>query len=45
MTGHYAALGIVSALLERVKTGKGRRLDISMLEAMCHFNLDSFTHY
>jgi len=45
VTGHYAALGIVSALLERTKTGKGRRLDISMLEAMCHFNLDSFTHY
>ena len=45
VTGHYAALGIVSALLERVKTGRGRRLDISMLEAMCHFNLDSFTHY
>ncbi len=45
VTGHYAALGIVSALLERSKTGKGRRLDISMLEAMCHFNLDSFTHF
>ncbi|MFH1792914.1 MAG: CoA transferase [Pseudomonadota bacterium] len=45
VTGHYAALGIVAALLERVSTGTGRRLDISMLEAMCHFNLDSFTHY
>jgi crotonobetainyl-CoA:carnitine CoA-transferase CaiB-like acyl-CoA transferase len=45
VTGHYAALGIVAALLERSRTGKGRRLDISMLEAMCHFNLDSFTHY
>lgn len=45
VTGHYAALGIVAALLERVKSGKGRRLDISMLEAMCHFNLDSFTHF
>ncbi len=45
VTGHYAALGIVAALLERTKTGKGRRIDISMLEAMCHFNLDSFTHY
>lgn len=45
VTGHYAALGIVAALLERSKTGKGRRLDISMLEAMCHFNLDSFTHF
>ena len=45
VTGQYAALGICAALLERSKTGKGRRLDISMLEAMAHFNLDSFTHY
>ena len=47
ITGFYASLGIVSALHERDATGrgKGRRLDISMLEAMCHFNLDSFTHY
>lgn len=45
VTGHYAALGIVAALMERYETGKGRRLDISMLEAMSHFNLDSFTHY
>jgi len=45
VTGHYAALGILAALLERAKTGRGRRLDISMLEAMCHFNLDSFTHF
>ena len=45
VTGQYAAMGIMAALLERSKTGKGRRLDISMLEAMCHFNLDSFTHY
>ena len=45
VTGQYAAMGIMAALVERFKTGKGRRLDISMLEAMCHFNLDSFTHY
>ena len=45
VTGQYAAMGILAALLERSKSGKGRRLDISMLEAMCHFNLDSFTHY
>lgn len=45
VTGHYAATGILAALVERGVTGKGRRLDISMLEAMCHFNLDSFTHY
>jgi crotonobetainyl-CoA:carnitine CoA-transferase CaiB-like acyl-CoA transferase len=45
VTGQYAAMGILAALLEREKTGKGRRIDISMLEAMCHFNLDSFTHH
>ena len=45
MTGHYAALGILAALYRAQQTGKGRRIDISMLEAMCHFNLDSFTHY
>ncbi|MFN7024209.1 MAG: CaiB/BaiF CoA transferase family protein [Pseudorhizobium sp.] len=45
ITGQYAAMGILAALLERSKSGKGRRLDISMLEAMTHFNLDSFTHY
>ncbi|MGV3553565.1 CaiB/BaiF CoA transferase family protein [Rhizobium sp.] len=45
VTGQYAAIGIMAALLERGSTGTGRRLDISMLEAMSHFNLDSFTHY
>lgn len=45
VTGQYAAMGCLAALMERSKSGKGRRLDISMLEAMAHFNLDSFTHY
>ncbi|AMM85376.1 CoA transferase [Martelella sp. AD-3] len=45
LTGQYAAMAILAALLERTSTGKGRRIDISMLEAMTHFNLDSFTHY
>ncbi|WP_157014268.1 CaiB/BaiF CoA transferase family protein [Mesorhizobium xinjiangense] len=45
VTGQYAAMAVLAALLERTKSGKGRRVDISMLEAMAHFNLDSFTHY
>jgi crotonobetainyl-CoA:carnitine CoA-transferase CaiB-like acyl-CoA transferase len=45
VTGYYAAFGILGALHEREKTKRGRRIDISMLEAMCHFNLDDFTHY
>lgn len=45
VTGFYAAFGILGALIERQRTGRGRRVDVSMLEAMCHFNLDDFTHY
>jgi crotonobetainyl-CoA:carnitine CoA-transferase CaiB-like acyl-CoA transferase len=45
ITGQYAAMAILGAVIERGKTGRGRLIDISMLEAMTHFNLDSFTHY
>lgn len=44
MTGFYTALGILAALNERHSTGKGRVVETSMFEAMCHFNLDDFTH-
>ena len=46
ITGFYAAYGILGALYEREKqqTSKGRRVEVSMLEAMTHFNLDAFTH-
>ncbi|MGH8207170.1 MAG: CaiB/BaiF CoA transferase family protein, partial [Steroidobacteraceae bacterium] len=45
ITGFYAAYGILGALFERARTGKGRQVEVSMLEAMTHFNLDAFTHY
>ena len=45
VTGFYAAYGILAALYEREKTGKGRKVETSMFEALCHFNLDDFTHY
>jgi crotonobetainyl-CoA:carnitine CoA-transferase CaiB-like acyl-CoA transferase len=44
LTGFYAAYGVLGALYERTITGKGRLVETSMFEAMCHFNLDDFTH-
>lgn len=46
ITGFYAAYGILGALYEREKqrSGSGRKVEVSMLEAMTHFNLDAFTH-
>ena len=45
ISGFYAALTIVAALFEREHRGRGRVIELSMLEAMTHFNLDAFTHY
>ncbi len=45
ITGFYGALGVLAALHERNKTGRGRLVETSMFEAMCHFNIDDFTHY
>jgi crotonobetainyl-CoA:carnitine CoA-transferase CaiB-like acyl-CoA transferase len=45
VTGFYAALSVLGAVHARHASGEGRRIDVSMLEAMCHFNLDDFTHY
>ena len=50
LTGFYAAYGILGALYERERLGSGRglghgrKVEVSMLEAMTHFNLDAFTH-
>lgn len=37
LTGLFAALGILGALLEREKTGRGRKVEVSMLEATLAF--------
>src|SRR5262249_54036868 len=34
LTGQFAAHGILAALLERTRTGKGRHVDVAMLDCM-----------
>ena len=45
ITGIYAAYGVLGALLERSRTGKGRVVEVSMLEAMAHFAIEPFAAY
>ena len=45
ITGMYAAMGILAALADRGRSGKGHHVEVSMIEAMTYFNIDSFTHY
>jgi crotonobetainyl-CoA:carnitine CoA-transferase CaiB-like acyl-CoA transferase len=45
ITGIYAALGVLGALLERSRTGRGRHVEISMLEAMAHFAIEPFAAF
>lgn len=45
ITGLYAAMGIMGALVERGRTGEGRHVEVSMLEAMMHFAVEPFTGF
>jgi crotonobetainyl-CoA:carnitine CoA-transferase CaiB-like acyl-CoA transferase len=45
ITGMYAAYGILGALVERARTGRGRHVEVSMLEAMAHFAVEPFAAY
>lgn len=45
VTGMYAAIGILSALYEREKTGRGRRIETNMLEAAVAFVPDAFSNF
>jgi crotonobetainyl-CoA:carnitine CoA-transferase CaiB-like acyl-CoA transferase len=45
ITGLYAALGVMGALIERGRTGVGKHVEISMLEAMMHFAVEPFMGY
>ncbi|MCC6887806.1 MAG: CoA transferase [Hyphomicrobiales bacterium] len=45
ITGFYAAYAILGALFERQRTGKGRRIETSMLEATIAFTPDAFVNF
>jgi crotonobetainyl-CoA:carnitine CoA-transferase CaiB-like acyl-CoA transferase len=42
LTGMFACYGILAALLERTRTGRGRSVDVNMLEATIAFMPDPF---
>jgi crotonobetainyl-CoA:carnitine CoA-transferase CaiB-like acyl-CoA transferase len=42
LTGMYACYGILAALVERGRTGRGRAVDVSMIEATMAFMPDPF---
>ena len=44
-TGMYACYGILGALYERERTGRGHRIDVNMLEAAIAFIPDPFANY
>lgn len=45
ITGMQATSGILAALIQRERTGKGTRVEITLLEASMYFMPDSFTAY
>jgi crotonobetainyl-CoA:carnitine CoA-transferase CaiB-like acyl-CoA transferase len=45
VTGMYAAYGILGALHERETTGRGRRIEVNMLEAAVSFVPDAFSNF
>jgi formyl-CoA transferase len=45
VSGMYACYGILGALYERERTGRGRRIEVNMLEAGIAFMPDAFSAY
>jgi crotonobetainyl-CoA:carnitine CoA-transferase CaiB-like acyl-CoA transferase len=45
ITGNYAAYGILGALVQRGRTGRGCLVEVSMLEAMAHFAVEPFAAF
>jgi formyl-CoA transferase len=45
VTGHVAAFAMVSALLERERTGRARRVEVNMLDAALSFIPDAYGYF
>ena len=45
VTSYYATIGILSALFERVTSGKGRHVEVNMMEAMIGMAIEPITSY
>jgi crotonobetainyl-CoA:carnitine CoA-transferase CaiB-like acyl-CoA transferase len=45
ITGLYASQGMLGALVQRGRTGKGCHVEVSMLEAMAHFAVEPFAAF
>ncbi len=45
ITGLYASQGILAALVQRGRTGRGCHVEVSMLEAMTHFAVEPFAAF
>ena len=45
VTGMNACCAILAALVERARTGRGRRIEVNMLEATMAFSPDAFTNF
>ncbi|HEY2685994.1 MAG TPA: CoA transferase [Steroidobacteraceae bacterium] len=45
ITGIYAAYGVLGALVQRGRTGRGSLVEVSMLEAMAHFAVEPFAAF
>lgn len=45
VTGMYACYGVLGALVERQRTGRGRRIEVNMLEATMAFMGDAFHNH
>jgi crotonobetainyl-CoA:carnitine CoA-transferase CaiB-like acyl-CoA transferase len=45
ITGLYASYGILAALVQRGRTGRGGLVEVSMLEAMAHFAVEPFASF